>query len=151
MLNHTPSPFPHLPVAQPLQSLPSASPPLILLAWRWSTRWSVIVFVRVHVLRWLHLDIIAATKVALVRTPILVLVVRTLLILIPVLWRLLTLLILFVGWRWPCERKVPDETCPEVWLTSCLSSSSLRDTARQTVSDELEVVEQEHLRADKEE
>jgi len=109
------------------------------------------VFVRVHVLRWLHLDIIAATKVALVRTPILVLVVRTLLILIPVLWRLLTLLILFVGWRWPCERKVPDETCPEVWLTSCLSSSSLRDTARQTVSDELEVVEQEHLRADKEE
>jgi len=119
-----------LPALQLSQSLLPANPPLIGLAWRWTTWWSIVVLVRVHILWWLHLDIIPATEIALIRTAILVLVVATLRILVgvlvSVLWRLLVILIWLVRWRC-AHRQSLHEASSIVWLAACLSASSLGD------------------------
>jgi len=123
--------IPHPPAFQLPQSLPPAIPPLVVLAWGWTTWWGIVVLVRVHILWWLHLDIIPATKVALIRTVILVLVIATLRILIGVLvsilWRLLIVFIWLVRWRC-AHRQSLHEGGSIVRLAPSLSSSSLGDT-----------------------
>jgi len=84
------------------------------------------VFVRVHILGRLHLNIIPASEVALVRTPVLILVVAALGILISVLWRRrLGVRVWLIRWRGTGGHPAGSVK----WLASCLSSSSLRNTS----------------------